>query len=104
MFPEISLKVTTGTTEIPARFTAPDASVVSESWVATPWLRSTVELSDVRDKLVASAVTVLMPIRPMNFSPGKVAIPSEAFLSKVPVRSADEPARETEGVPVVTRF
>jgi hypothetical protein len=40
----------------------------------------------------------------MNFRPGKVEIPELAFLTKVPVSSADEPASEIAGVPVVTRF
>ena len=33
-----------------------------------------------------------------------MAIPELAFLTKVPVSSADEPASEILGVPVVTRF
>jgi hypothetical protein len=64
----------------------------------------TIEPAEVNDKLEAAATTFLPPARPTNFSPGNVATPALAFLTSVPVSSEDEPAREIEGVPVVTRF
>ena len=67
-------------------------------------MRFTLEVIDVRDRLDAAAVTFLLPITPTNLRPVKVATPSDAFLTKVPVNSEAEPASEIEGFPVVTRF
>ena len=101
-FPEISLRVTTGTWVIPSRFTAPAASAVKSISVATPCVSVTVDGSDARDKLTMEAVTVFGPISPTNFKPLKVAMPSIALSVKSPVRSV--PAKVTIGVPVVTGF
>ena len=103
-FPEISRIVTTGVVLKPARFTAPVAEVVSTSSVAAPAETFTTLVIELRDRLETLAVTFLFPVVPRNFSPVKVATPEAAFRTNVPVSSGDEPASETEGVPVVTRL
>jgi hypothetical protein len=104
VFPEMSRIATTGVVEIPARLTAPVAEVVKTISVATPAETFTTLVVEFSDKLATVAETFLFPVVPKNLSPGKVAIPEAAFLTRVPVSSVDEPANETEGVPVVIKF
>ena len=72
MFPEMSLRVTTGTVAIPARFTAPVAAVVRTISVAFPADTRTVTWLEVRDGLAMDALTYLSPVTPKNLSASKV--------------------------------
>jgi hypothetical protein len=46
----------------------------------------------------------LEPVRPTNFSPGKLISPEAKFRTAVPEIVASEMLRVTDGVPVVTKL
>jgi hypothetical protein len=104
VFPEMSRIVTTGVVEIPARFTAPVAEVVRIMSVAVPAETFTTLVTEFSDRLGTLADTFLFPVIPRNLRSGNVARPEAAFLTNVPVSSGDDPAKETEGVPVVIKL
>ena len=64
--------------------TAPDAAVVSSSFVGVPNVSSILDVA-ARDGLANSARMVLVPTNPVIESPGNVATPATAFLETVPL-------------------